>query len=316
MDPTTTPAYTRPMPAIGETAIHPDAAQALIAVAEQGSILAAARALRASRTTLRRHLEGLEQLVGAPLLHREGRRLRLTPAGEVLLQHARHLTERSRLALLEARAAATEAGGLIRVGLAPGMPQSTVTAVLLQVRSAKLKVRLQLRALPTEGSWPHAELDMAFHFGPAPALEGWFSRVLRRLPVRLAASPDYLAERGHPQDIDALRQHPLLLWRGPQQAPDCLPLLKGDALRVSPFLVSEDVGLLRRAATAGLGIAFAPDADVQEDPGIGPLQTVLEGQVERTEVFRVTSRLPGRMDPRAAALMERVYELIRELPAD
>lgn len=54
----------------------------------EGTVTAAARALHLSPSAVSQQLRQLSQQVGAELLQQEGRRLRLTPAGEVLLRHA------------------------------------------------------------------------------------------------------------------------------------------------------------------------------------------------------------------------------------
>jgi len=291
-----------------------EAVRALVAVAERRSIQAAAKELGVSRATVRRRLEELEGVVGVPLIHRDAQRLRMTRAGQVLVERSRQLVERASEAVLEARHAATQAGGLVRIGLAPGMPESIVTQLLLGIQGADLGVRISLEELHDPISPELPSIDLMFHFGPPPETDDWYSRVLRRPPARLMASPEYLAARGVPEDADTLRRHRLLVWRGPVHATDHLPLRAGGSVRVSPWLVSPDVSLLRRLASAGGGIAFAPDGDIPDDPGIGALVPVLEDVVGRSEVFRVTSLLPSRADPRAAEFAQRVFEMFRDLP--
>jgi LysR family transcriptional regulator, transcription activator of glutamate synthase operon len=60
-----------------------------VRLAEARSMTAAAGLLHTTQPTLSRSLARLEQEVGAPLFDRVNRRLRLNPAGEVLLRHAR-----------------------------------------------------------------------------------------------------------------------------------------------------------------------------------------------------------------------------------
>ncbi len=72
-----------------------------VAVAEEGSISAAARRLRIGQPTLSRQLRSLEDDLGATLFTRGPRRLEPTPAGRVLV-------ERARLVLREADALGDE----------------------------------------------------------------------------------------------------------------------------------------------------------------------------------------------------------------
>jgi len=291
-----------------------EAALALIAVSERGSIQAAARDLGVSRATVRRRLEELESTAGVPLVHRGAQGLQLTRSGQVLVERSRELVERASDAILDARHAATQAGGLVRIGIAPGMPHAMATQILMGVQGSGLGIRVSLEEIPNPSISKSSSIDLMFHFGPPPEDEVWYSRVLRRPMSRLVASPEYLTARGEPHDVDALRDHHLLMWRGPVHSTDHLPLREGGSVRVSPWLISPDVSLLRRVASAGGGITFAPDGEIPDDPGIGALVPVLEGVIGQPEVFRVTSLLPSRADPRAAEFAQRVYEMLQALP--
>ncbi|WP_210183492.1 LysR family transcriptional regulator, partial [Hoeflea olei] len=64
-------------------------ARTFLAVAEQGSLSAAARALGLAQTTLGRQVAAFEAELGVALFVRAGRGLALTPAGLDLMDHVR-----------------------------------------------------------------------------------------------------------------------------------------------------------------------------------------------------------------------------------
>lgn len=72
--------------------------EALVAVADHGSVSAAATALELSQPAVSHHLARLEDEAGMPLLVRHARGVRPTAAGEALLVHARGLLDRARAA--------------------------------------------------------------------------------------------------------------------------------------------------------------------------------------------------------------------------
>ena len=88
--------------------------RALVAVVDTGGFTAAADVLGVSQASVSRTIAGLEQALGARVLHRTTREVSLSPVGSRVLGHARRVVEE---AAAIARAVADAAAGL-RVGYA------------------------------------------------------------------------------------------------------------------------------------------------------------------------------------------------------
>jgi DNA-binding transcriptional LysR family regulator len=79
--------------------------ETFVAVAEEGSLVRAARRLRLSQPPLTRQMHALEEELGVRLFARTPRGMRLLPAGEAFLVRARAVQEAVRTAIEAARAA-------------------------------------------------------------------------------------------------------------------------------------------------------------------------------------------------------------------
>src|ERR1700742_608096 len=87
----------------------------LVEVARRGSFSAAADALSFTQPSISRQIAALEAEVGAQLLERDARRVRLTQAGEVLVGHAEAVLLRLDSAQAQLDALAGLEGGRLRL---------------------------------------------------------------------------------------------------------------------------------------------------------------------------------------------------------
>ena len=67
--------------------------QLFLALAETGSITAAARACHVTQPTVSMQIKDLADSVGLPLYHQSGKRLQLTEAGEALVVAAQKMSD-------------------------------------------------------------------------------------------------------------------------------------------------------------------------------------------------------------------------------
>jgi molybdate transport repressor ModE-like protein len=172
-------------------------------VAHQRSFSAAARELALSQPSVSNQVAALEREVGARLLEREPGGLRLTPAGEILLEHADAIAERLAIAALQLAEAAHSARAHLRIGAFPTALADYVPGVIAELR----RLHPDTKVTVDEGTGDElparvrsGELHLAVDFQDAadPRLEpaGLERRDLLRERFLIALAPDHrLAQR-------------------------------------------------------------------------------------------------------------------------
>jgi DNA-binding transcriptional LysR family regulator len=168
----------------------------LRAVAAEGSIAAAARALQYTRSAVSQQLSSLENEAGTALVGRHGNRITLTPAGRALVEHTERILVELRAAEATLRRDDLTVGGLLRVGVPFREGPPTMSHALVEVRRQFPGLQIRLVATTDETGADavlRGQIDMAIvsRIGaprprPAPGLREW---QLGHDPLRLCV-PD------------------------------------------------------------------------------------------------------------------------------
>lgn len=113
----------------------------------RGTLAEVAEALHQSPSSVSQGLTQLEHEVGVPLLEKVGRRVRLTPAAEVLVEHTAAILERLELAASEVAAQRAEASGTIRLAVFQSAASAFMPQMLteLAARHPRLRVTMSQR---------------------------------------------------------------------------------------------------------------------------------------------------------------------------
>ncbi len=290
-----------------------DDLRALLSVVEHGSFQAAAASHDVPRTKLRRQVDRLEKVVGSRLVHREARGVRLTLAGEQIAERAGPLLVEASTMLDAARAVGGGDLGTLRLIVPVGTPTAPRVRALLSLQALHPGIALDVVEVDDPLTLLRSPFDIMLHLGDSPAREGWFSRVLMRLPLRLVASPEYLEEHGTPTTLEDLRRHRLLSWRAGGRFGDTWPLLNGGTVPIAASVVSANPELLAKTAEQGGGIALLPGPAELFQPSGDELVRVLEDQVGGEIPLRVLTPHPSRTDPRLRVLIENAKALLATL---
>lgn len=172
--------------------------QLLIAVCEYGTVTAAAEAMYRTPSGVSKQLKELANELDVDLLERHGRRVRLTPAGQRLVAHARTLNAQWETALGEVTAAARELCGPITIGGFPTAISSIITPALVRMRERHRQLRPMVKEIYS-GQLPAALESGAIDLGLFVADEATSHLAEGHIEVAsLLDDPiDLLVPRGH-----------------------------------------------------------------------------------------------------------------------
>lgn len=259
-------------------AIDPNDLLIFARVAELGSFSRAADRLGLPKSTVSRHIAGLETQLGERLLQRTTRRQQLTEFGQQLLEHARQVAlEVEAVALLREQRQAAPSGRL-RVSMPSDFANLFLGDMLAAFVALHPAITLELDLSPRRVDLLAEGIDVAVRIGSLPD-DAWLAA--RRLTVfsnGLYAAPDYLAERGEPAHPDELLRHQAVRLLSGQGEPLPWTLRHGDQVweGLPPGRVNANSPeLLLRLARAGGGIAAVPDLFAQPMLQRGLLRRVL-----------------------------------------
>ena len=216
------------------------------AVADTGSFTQAGEAVHVTQSAVSMQMKRLEEIVGHPLFRKKGRAIRLTPAGETLLEHAQRILSAHDEAV--SAFASPDMFGRIRFGCSEEYTSRFLPRVLADFRKAFPRIRVELysatspeltRMLAAE------ELDL-FLRGCRQSGEG--GRVIHREPLVWAAS-----RRGTVHMEDPL---PLALYHEGRFCREwAIEALRKVKKRYWIAFVSHSVSSILAAVRAGLAVA-------------------------------------------------------------
>ncbi len=237
----------------------------LSVLAQQGSYTAAAARLGVSKAAMSQRIAELERAAQVTLVQRTTRSLRLTEAGQRLVDETRASFEQIEHSFAQLRDLAGQPSGLIRVTAPVALARQQLMPLFTEFLRRHPQVRIELdmadrlRSLATEG------FDLAIrHTGQPPDTHvAW---ALCGTESVLVATRAYLRRRGEPQIPEDLQAHNCLHYPRSQDTPAWTlePRDPGQGseritVPVTGNLAANNSEALREAALAGAGIALMPD---------------------------------------------------------
>ncbi|WP_343562465.1 LysR family transcriptional regulator [Kiloniella sp. b19] len=250
------------------------------AIAEEGSLRAAAELLGLQPSTVSHQLRNLEERLGTALFIRTTRSVRLTEAGRVLLRGTAPAFQQISEAVESARTTGQVARGLLRLSLPELAYELVISRVLPNYRKAYPEIEVELSIRDALEDILEEGMHAGIRFGDIVAQDMVAIRVTDTLGLSVLGSPDYLERQGVPLVPDDLLRHDCVRYRfhsSGKLAPWRLDGPEGEAVvEVGGSLIVNSLPVALDAAVQGNGLIYLLHDYARDEIDRGRLVPVLQ----------------------------------------
>ncbi len=249
--------------------------RSFLAALEQGSLLGAARVLKASQPTVGRHVAELEAQLGVLLFERTGRGLMPTPMALRLAASARAMESGADQLARSVSGAEAGISGSVRITASQPVACYLLPPILAQMRQALPEVQVELVASNAVSNLLRREADIALRM-VQPDQASLVAKRIGKVTISAYAHRDYLRRRGTPRQMADLLGHELV---GSDRDET---MLRGFAsfgfpvAREAFAFRSDDLIAYWEAVRAGLGVGFLADYLARGDSHLVPLLPMIK----------------------------------------
>jgi DNA-binding transcriptional LysR family regulator len=242
-----------------------DLYRTFLAVLDEGSLSAAARALALTQPTVGRHVEALEDAVGVSLFVRSQRGLNPTEAALALRPYAQTLESTIAAMRREASSQGDAVRGIVRISASEIVGAEVLPPIVGALRARYPELELELALTNDVQNLLRREADIAVRM-VAPEQKALVIRRLGSVALGFHAHRDYLARRGTPATARELANHTVI---GFDRETPAIRAMRARAVGLGDvkfaLRATSDVAQLQLIrAGAGIGICQLPIATRSE----------------------------------------------------
>lgn len=283
----------------------------LVALADEKSFTRAAGNLLVAQPALSQQIAKLEAELGLPLVDRTTRRVAMTEAGDLLVEHARRVLKQVDVAREDLADLAGVRSGRLTIGASQTVGSFDLLGLLARFHRRYPAVELAVRedlSRTLADQLRADELDLAFITVPTgQAVEGLEQRAVSQEELVGVLWPEHGLARRQSLRVPDLEGHALVTFR---HGATIRRRLDEAAARAGfqPHVAFEtnDVGRMRAIVAAGLAMAVLPRSDA-ERPGFA-VASVPFVEPEFKHTVYVSSRAGRHHAPAARAFIEMTRE--------
>ncbi len=239
--------------------------RSFVAVAEGGSLSAAARKLAASQPTLGRHVAELEQALGVTLFRRGRRGYQLTEAGMALYERGRAVSERAAAFSLLALGSVEAIGGTVRIAASEVVAACVLPPMMARLGVEEPGIEVEVVASNQVENLLRRDADIAIRM-VRPEQNELVARKVADIGLSLCAARSYLDRRGRPAALPDLRDHALV---GFDRSDDLIRGLAAAGLTMTRHAFrfrTDNQIVFWEAVRAGNGIGIGQEPLARRDP--------------------------------------------------
>ena len=250
-----------------------------LTVVQTGSLSGAGRQSGLSPASVSRQITALEDDLGVRLLNRTSRRLSLTEAGQVYLEHAERLLQDIDELRDAVSQMAVKPRGTLRIQSRISLGTQHVAPLIPTFLALYPDLKIDLWLTDNDLDLTEHGIDLAIRTGNLSD-STLIGRRLASSPRVICASPEYWAEHGKPATPEALMDHNCLTYRFEFGTAAALWQFRIDTgqsinIQVAGNFQTNNGEALRVATLSGLGVAMLPAWSVKDHLKAGSLERVL-----------------------------------------
>lgn len=244
--------------------------RSFVAVAETGSLSAAARRLAASQPTLGRHVGELEAALGVVLFRRGRRGYALTESGAALYERARQMNEHAAAFQRLAAGSSERIAGTVRIAASEVVSAYVLPPMLERLGEAEPEIEVEVVASNLVENLLRRDADIAIRMVEPTQLD-LVARKVADIALTACAATAYLERRGRPHQPEELAAHDLVGFDRGIELIDGFRALGVEIGRHAFRFRTDNQIVYWEAVRAGNGIGFGQKPLVDREALVEPL---------------------------------------------
>jgi DNA-binding transcriptional LysR family regulator len=285
-----------------------------VEVVDAGSMSEAARRRGITRSSISQRLAQLEQQVGAQLLRRTTRQLKVTEIGRTLYEHGRQVSWQFETARHDIETLGKTLSGLVRVSVPPTVGQTYIAPALAAFAQEHPTLTLNVAFNNRLTDLIDADVDIALRILPR-APDDMVARELSTVHWRFFCTRAYIDRFGPLDSIEDLARADFLTTTGSRRIE--MPLISSKErvkVTLNPRISSENAAFIRDCMQRDYGVAMLPNFMTRDLVAGGTVVPVLPqyrcpDYDSKFFILTVSDRFP-------TPAMSAVIDLLREAVAE